>query len=218
LKNSSAHQSINLNGLAPSSDTAELAAALESLKERLTAERRRQIELAGTHRNAAKALEGDLKALSTGMAIISGDQPLAVSLLYKRAGSGAYIKGRCWWNGRQHEVQIGSVPAVLAAVAKKHAAPYLDKAAPAGWIDIRVDEALTTAIKEIGRRKLRQLIARRLREHFFNAEDNSAPMVTDGATAEPESPESDSERDEDDGNGNWYASWREHNVGLEAGS
>ena len=218
MKASSVQQAVNLSAVPPSSDPAELAAALEPVKERLAAELQRQIDLTGTHRKAAKALAGDLKALSTGLAIISGDQPLAVSLLYKRAGSGAYIKGRCWWNGRQREVQIGSIPAVLAAVAQEHAAPYLDKAAPAGWMDIRDDESLTTALKEIGRRKLRQLIARRLREHFSGEEDSIAPTVPDGAAAEPTSLEPASGHDEDTGNGNWYASWRESNLGLETGS
>ena len=218
MKASSDHQTVNLSAVPPSNDATNLAAALEPVRARLTADLQRQIDLAGSHRIAAKALERDLKALSTGIAIVSGDQPLAVSLLYKRAGSGAYIKGRCWWNGRQREVQIGSIPAVLAAVAKKHAAPYLDKTAPTSWIDIREDEALTTAIKEIGRRKLRRLIARRLRENYSSAEVGITPLVKEEGTAEPLSSESDSRHEEDEVNGNWYASWREGNVGFEGGS
>ena len=218
MKDSTIQQSGNVSAAHPAGDAAELAAALEPVKERLAADLQRQLDLAGNHRSAAKTLERDLKALSTGLAIISGEQPLAVSLLYKRAGSGAYIKGRCWWNGRQREVQIGSIPAVLAAVPKKHAAPYAGKAAPAGWNEIRGDELLTAAIKEIGRRKLRELIARRLMEHFSGEENRIAKMVPETATAEPIPLQPDTGTMVPDSNGNWYAHWRAINLGLEAGS
>ncbi len=195
---------------APPAVASDLAAALGPVRDRLEADLQRQIDLAGSHRNAAKALEVDLKALSSGLAIISEAQTLAVSLLYKRAGSGAYIKGRCWWNGRQREVQIGSIRAVLAALPEKVAAPYSGKTPAPGWNEIRGDEPLMTAIKEIGRRKLRELIGRQLRNEFSGGLDSFGPVVAEAASAEPLARGAPAGPQPPDGSGNWYAHWRAH--------
>lgn len=218
MKDSSLLQSGNLSVTPTAGDASELVATLGPVQEQLAADLQRQLDLVGAHQSAAKALEGDLKALSTGLAIISGEQPLAVSLLYKRAGSGAYLKGRCWWNGHQREVQIGSISAVLAALPGKLSAPYAAKGAQAGWDDIRTDEALTMAIKEIGRRKLRELIGRRLKEHFSAGVDRPGPTIAEAASAEPQPREAAATAaDGNYGHGDWYAHWREDNVSMEAG-
>lgn len=189
-----------------------LERSLSTARARLEAKLVRERESAAKHEDQAKSLESQLKALGTGLAIAIDRQPVAVSLLYKKVGSGAYIKGRCWWNGKQREVQIGTILAVLSKFKgpEGKSVPSLDP--PPSWNDVKANAKLMAAIKELGREKLRAYIIKQLMNDYLpdyrlpsDDKGESPPIGRQNEAAPHEVPGPG-------GAGDWYSRWHEDNF------
>ena len=184
------------------SPSALLLAKMASVRRQLVGKTSRQRQLAARHRAEAKNLERQLRSLEADMEIVSGVRELSVSLLHKEVSGAAYIKGRTWWNGKQREAQIGSIPAVLSRLGVP--ASKAGVRSPA-WEDLRSDSELIEKIKALGREKLRLYIERRLQREYLG--DSLAPMATD-QRVDTDDDLSPSPVVLADASGDWYASWR----------
>lgn len=188
-------------------DIAGLERSLTGVRSRLEAKLARSKNLASRYLGASRVMEADLNTLESGLALATGDRPIAISLLYKRAGSREYIKGRCWWNGKQREVQIGSIPTVLATVRGNKGGPkVVDELT---WEALKQDKRLVEYVKELGRQKLRSYIARQLQLMYQPgrkaATELEAPadVVTEGTSTDEQVPT------ELFGSGDWYSRWHQ---------
>ncbi len=187
-----------------------LLAKMESARRQMAGKTSRQRQLAAKHLGEAKALERQLRALEADMEIVSGARELSVSLLHKEVSGTAYIKGRTWWNGKQREAQVGSIPAVLKRLGVSSSA---GEAAPPAWEDLKQDSELMEDIKALGREKLRLYIERRLRREYLG--DSRSQLEAD----QPEAHEGDplpGAAVAVDASADWYASWRSDDLGEEA--
>ena len=192
------------------SPAAILLAKMESARRQMAGKTHRQRQLAAKHLGEAKVLERRLRALEADMEIVSGTRELSVSLLHKEVSGTAYIKGRTWWNGKQREAQIGSIPAVLERLG---VASSSGEAVPPAWEDLKQDSELMEDIKTLGREKLRRYIVRRLQRQYLGDSrsqlEADQPEAHDGGllpralvAVEPSA--------------DWYAAWRSDDLGEEA--
>ncbi len=194
-----------------------LARVMTSAKSRLEKKLGQSLRLAEKHRLEAKALESELKTLQSDLEIAFGAREITVSLLHKRAGGASYIKGRCWWHGKQREVQIGSIPAVLDRINTMiRQGEYGDLKivvdSDLSWGELKSDEALVGAVKDIGRARLRKYIIKNLlpeRMDFGSDDEVLGPTPDEHDTGQEVSSRKDViEAYTDD----WYVQWRRENL------
>ena len=195
----------------------QLARLMTSAKSRLKKKLGQSLRLAEKHQLEAKALESELRTLRADIEIAFGTREINVSLLHKRAGGASYIKGRCWWHGKQREVQIGSIPAVLDQINTMiRQGEYGDlKIVENGnlsWGELKSDEALVEAVKDIGRARLRKYIIKKLlSEHMDLGHDDEVlgPIPDEHDSGHDISSHQDViEAYTDD----WYVQWRRENL------
>lgn len=195
----------------------QLAQVMTSAKSRLEKKLGQNLRLAEKHQIEAKALESELRTLRSDIDVALGTREINVSLLHKRAGGASYIKGRCWWHGKQREVQIGSIPSVLDRInnmSRQGGCGDLEivKNSDLSWDELKSNEALIKAVKDIGRAKLRKYIFNKLlSEHLDLGSDDEVPgPISD----EHDSGHSISSHEDaieaytDD----WYVQWRRENL------
>jgi len=166
-----------------SSERAEqLAKVMMSAKYRLEKKLGQNLRLAEKHRLEAKALESELRTLRADIEIALGTREIKVSLLHKRAGGASYIKGRCWWHGKQREVQIGSIPSLLDRINNmirlgERGDLKIVENGDLSWSELKSDEALVEAVKDIGRARLRKYILEKLLSEHLDS-DHEVPGST----------------------------------------
>ena len=193
---------------------AGLERRLAGARSRLKAKLARSQNLTFRYQGESRALETDLNTLESGLAMVTGDHPIAISLLYKRAGSREYIKGRCWWNGKQREVQIGSIPVVLATIRGEKSRPRVTEDLP--WAAMKQDRRLIEHIKELGRQKMRLYIARQLQRMVQPGRLSAKePWMPDHVVSDDRSPDSPVPT-ELIGSGDWYSRWHQTHMATEA--
>ena len=159
----------------------QLAKVMTSAKYRLEKKLGQNLRLAEEHQIEAKELESELKILQSDLEVAFGTKEFKVSLLHKRVGAASYIKGRCWWHGKQREVQIGSIPAVLDRINHMISQGEcgdlkIVENGDLSWEELRSNEALIEAVKDIGRARLRKYIIKKLlSEHLDLDSDHEVP-------------------------------------------
>ncbi len=194
----------------------QLARVMTSTESRIEKKLGQSLRLAEKHQLEARALESELRTLRADIEIAFGTREINVSLLHKRTGGASYIKGRCWWHGKQREVQIGSIPAVLNRINTMiRQGEYGDlkimENGDLSWGELKSDEALVEAVKDIGRARLRKYIIKKLLSKRMD-------LDSDAEVFDPTSDEHDSGRAvsslkdlieaySDD----WYVQWRREN-------
>ena len=193
-----------------------LVKALNSETARLERRLGMNLERAEKYRAAAKGIESDLHSLRESLAIARGEKRATVSLLYKRRRGSAYIKGRCWWNGKHREVQIGSIPSVLAKInelIKRSDIEYLETLddKELTWEVLKENSRLVQAIKELGAQKFRQYMIRKLQAEHFGGDQETELSKVVTADLELERLESEVGVYEEDAADDWYAQWRNQN-------
>lgn len=189
-----------------------LERTMSAARTRLEAKLVREREIAVNHEDRAKSLESQLKALDTGLAIAGGEQSIAVSLLYKRGGGGAYIKGRCWWNGRQREVQIGTIPAVLARFKRRKRKSVSSPHPSPTWDEVKADVKLMKDIKELGREKLRAYIIKQLLNDYLPDYSQPAADKVESARLGRQTDAAPGGLPPLAGAGDWYSRWHQENL------
>lgn len=195
----------------------QLARTMTNAKYRIEKKLKHNLRLAEKHQIRANTLEKELKILKSDVEVALGTKEFKVSLLHKRVGVASYIKGRCWWRGKQREVQIGSIPSVLDRInhmIEKGECGDLEllENSDLSWQELKSDEALIKVVKDMGRARLRKYILKKLfSEHIDLDSDDGIP--------EPTSDDSDSDQDisthQDTYKASideWYVRWRRDNL------
>lgn len=195
----------------------DLVGKLDSASSRLEQQLKISLQAVATGQKDAKEIASVLKTINGDLAIIRAERDLKVSLLYKRMSGTAYIKGRCWWRGKQREVQIGTIPAVLKKLATLvndghfPELPGLDDLEMT-WEQVLGNEPLVAAIKALGQNRLRQYVIERLQSELLesNSPADQAPSnraSQQGAINKPLlTPDAPGMA--------WYEEWRQINVGA----
>ncbi len=158
----------------------------------------------------AKGLEADLKTLQADIDIAVHGMSMNVSLLHKTISGTAYIKARCWWHGRQREVQVGTIPAVLERI-KTLAADAKVPAADIGWDALKDNTEIVKIIKRMAREKLRHYIVRRLGAAYQAVNMKAAEPVSEIEFVEAELASAVEQSDDAD----WYAQWGVANQNMQ---
>ena len=158
----------------------------------------------------AKGLEADLKTLQADIDIAVHGRSMNVSLLHKTISGTAYIKARCWWHGRQREVQVGTIPAVLERI-KTLAADAKVPAADIGWDALKDNTEIVKIIKRMAREKLRHYIVRRLGAAYQAVNMKAAEPVSEIEFVEAELASAVEQSDDAD----WYAQWGVANQNMQ---
>ncbi len=195
----------------------QLAKVMTSVKSRLEKKLGQNLRLAEKHQLKAKALESELRTLRSDIDVAFGTKEINVSLLHKRAGGASYIKGRCWWHGKQREVQIGSIPSLLDRINNmirqgERCDLKIVENGDLSWDDLKSNEALIKAVKNIGRARLRKYIINKLLSEHLNLDGNDE--VPGSINDEHDSGHGVSSHQDaieaytDD----WYVQWRRENL------
>ncbi len=195
---------------------ADLVGALDHMSRRLERELKINLQAVATGQKDAKEIASELKAVNGDLAIIRAERDLKVSLLHKRMSGATYIKGRCWWRGKQREVQIGTIPSVLKKLTALASEGYYSqltdlKNPDMTWEQVLEDEQLVAAIKALGQNRLRQYILERLQSEFLVSSTTKRSPSTRAIQLEtknqpPTTPDAQGMA--------WYEQWRQLNAGT----
>ena len=150
-----------------------------------------------------------------------------ISLLYKKIGDAFYIKARFYWEGKQREVQVGSIPIVLEIINTMISNKLLKGLKPVRakkltWNEIKKRSNLISGIKKIASLKSQEYIIRRLMYDKLNLlesknipdiEENEIPEIVKDNSSLPIKYKTDNDgvTEMEDGD-NWYDKWRKDNL------
>jgi len=150
-----------------------------------------------------------------------------VSLLYKRQVGIYYIKARFYWEGKQREVQVGSIPNVIEIInimISNKLLPDLKhvRAKKLTWNQINKRIELIEAIKVIASLKAQEYILRRLMKNKFSGivemddnihEKNAIPIEIQEIPHTDADNDVPYEEDHEEKEGvEWYERWRRDNL------
>ena len=141
-----------------------------------------------------------------------------ISLLYKNLGHHCYIKARFYWQGKQREVQVGSIPIVLDIIQKMMDQGHLKgivmpKTAQITWEKFKKNTKLIEATKEIATLKFQEYIIRKLsgnethqlkRDNLEKRNNKKTKKTTHDQKYEVEHKEKE--------DFDWYVQWRNNNL------
>ena len=141
-----------------------------------------------------------------------------IALLYKNIGNHYYIKARIYWQRKQREVQVGSIPIVLGIIQKMLDQGYLHdisvpKSGSMTWNQFKNKANLTDATKEIAALKFQEYIIRKLLTKDI---DKIEPRGKDKNNDEKLETALPVEKNKNEVSSNkkyeWYAKWRNNNL------
>ena len=150
-----------------------------------------------------------------------------ISLLYKKMGDAFYIKARFYWEGKQREVQVGSILIVLEIINTMISNKLLEGLKPVKariftWNEINKRSDLISGIKKIASLKSQEYILRKLMFKKLNIIGSKDISIIDKDET-PEISRDNSQNHEnyksenvevtglEDGD-NWYDRWRKNNL------
>ena len=150
-----------------------------------------------------------------------------ISLLYKKMGDVFYIKARFYWEGKQREVQVGSIPSVLETINKMISNKLLKDLKPVvakklTWNEIKKRFDLMDGIRKIASLKSQEYILRKLMfnkltilgtKDMANTKENDTPGIAGDNSQSIANYKSETEKETEleDGD-NWYDRWRKDNL------
>ena len=144
-------------------------------------------------------------------------QDFSLTLVYKSQSNIPYIKGRVYWDNKQREVQIGSVPNVIIQIrrlCKNELIPPIkgiDKKKLV-WEDIKSNTEIISAVKYVGKIKFKQYLLKHFK--FPKKTANSAQLLK----GDFNTPQEVEKLDNDEYVKNtletkdWYSIWRKDNL------
>ena len=221
------NQLINGRLNADKSDLEKLFMALQKDSERLIRKQDRQEEIIKSSISKRNEIKLQIKRNSESIQKSFHPSNEKISLLYKKMGDIFYIKARFYWEGKQREVQVGSIPIVLEIINTMISNKLLEglkpvKAKKLTWNEIKKRSHLMNGIKKIASLKsqeyiLRKLIYEKLKllesKDIPDIEENETPEIVKDSSSPPLKIKTDNEgvtemEDED----NWYDKWRKDNL------
>ena len=208
-------------------DLEKLYQALQKDSDRLKRKQIRQEEIIKS--TLAKRNEIKLQIKRNAESIQKSFHPSSekISLLYKKIGDAFYIKARFYWEGKQREVQVGSIPIVLEIINIMISNKVLEGLKPVRakkltWNEIKKRSNLISGIKKIASLKSQEYIIRRLMYDKLNLlesknipdiEENEIPEIVKDNSSLPIKYKTDNDgvTEMEDGD-NWYDKWRKDNL------
>ena len=141
-----------------------------------------------------------------------------IALLYKNVGNNFYIKARFYWQGKQREVQVGSITIVLGIIQKMLDQGYLHdisipKSSNMTWEKFKNKTQLIDATREIASLKFQEYIIRKLTRDYMhktgkgNIKKNKIKKQKKNIQLEANIDDFQIEEKY-----NWYLQWRNNNL------
>ena len=221
------NQLINGRLNADRSDLEKLFMVLQKDSESLIRNQTRQEEIIKSSISKKHEIKLQIKRNSESIQKSFHPSNKKISLLYKKMGDIFYIKARFYWEGKQREVQVGSIPTVIEIINKMISNKLLEgltpvKAKKLTWIEIKKRSNLMNGIKKVASLKSQEYILRKLMyEKLSILESNDIPENEENKTSrlvkeDPQNPtnyKSDKvEASEMEDVDNWYDKWRKDNL------
>ena len=221
------NQLINGRLNADQSDLEKLFMALQKDAERLIRKQTRQEEIIKSSISKRNEIKLQIKRNSESIQKSFHPSNEKISLLYKKMGDIFYIKARFYWEGKQREVQVGSIPSVIDIINKMISNKLLEGLKPVRakkltWNEIKKRSHLMSGIKKIASLKSQEYILRKLMFNKLNIiglkdiatiEEDETPKIARDNSQNPENYKSETVEVTglEDGD-NWYDRWRKDNL------
>jgi len=221
------NQLINGRLNADKSDLEKLFMVLQKDSERLIRKQDRQEEIIKSSISKRNEIKLQIKRNSESIQKSFHPSNEKISLLYKKMGDIFYIKARFYWEGKQREVQVGSIPIVLEIINKMISNKLLEGLKPVRakkltWNEIKKRYNLMNGIKKIASLKSQEYILRKLMFNKLNIigskdistiDKDETPEITRDNSQNPENYKSETvEVTEVEDGDNWYDRWRKDNL------
>jgi len=221
------NQLINGRLNADQSDLEKLFMALQKDSERLIRKQTRQEEIIKSSISKRHEIKLQIKRNSESIQKSFHPSNKKISLLYKKMGDIFYIKARFYWEGKQREVQVGSISTVLEIINTMISNTVLKDLKPVRakkltWNEIKKRFNLMNGIKKIASLKSQEYILRKLMFNKLNIiesknmatiEEDETPEIARDNSQNPKNYKSETveitELEDDD---NWYDKWRKDNL------
>lgn len=144
-------------------------------------------------------------------------QDFSLTLVYKSQGDIPYIKGRVYWDNKQREVQIGSIPNVISQIRMlcndgliSHI-KGLEKS-NLKWEDIKSNAEIQSAVKYVGKIKFKNYLLKHFRfpkentdsAQLLNADFGTPKEVSNANDPKPVKNILEAK--------DWYSLWRNDNL------
>jgi len=221
------NQLINGRLNADKSDLEKLFMVLQKDSERLVRKQNRQEAIIKSSISKRNEIKLQIKRNSESIQKSFHPSNEKISLLYKKMGDVFYIKARFYWEGKQREVQVGSIPTVLEIINTMISNKLLKglksvRAKKLTWNEIKKRSNLINGIKKIASLKSQEYILRKLMFNKLNIigskdistiDKDETPEITRDNSQNPENYKSETvEVTEVEDGDNWYDRWRKDNL------
>jgi hypothetical protein len=221
------NQLINGRLNADKSDLEKLFMVLQKDSERLIRKQARQEEIIKSSISKRNEIKLQIKRNSESIQKSFHPSNEKISLLYKKMGDVFYIKARFYWEGKQREVQVGSIPTVLEIINTMISNKLLKGLKPVRakkltWNEIKKRSHLMNGIKKMASLKSQEYILRKLMFNKLNIigskdistiDKDQTPEITRDNSQNPENYKSETvEVTEVEDGDNWYDRWRKDNL------
>ena len=221
------NQLINGRLNADKSDLEKLFMVLQKDSERLIRKQARQEELIKSSISKRNEIKLQIKRNSESIQKSFHPSNDNISLLYKKMGDVSYIKARFYWEGKQREVQVGSISIVLEIINTMISNKLLKGLKPVRakkltWNEIKRRSNLMNGIKKIASLKSQEYILRKLMfnklniigsKHIATIEEDEISGITRDNSQNPENYKSETvEVTKVEDGDNWYDRWRKDNL------
>jgi len=221
------NQLINGRLNADKSDLEKLFMVLQKDSEKLIRKQNRQEEIIKSSISKRNKIKLQIKRNSESIQKSFYPSNEKISLLYKKMGDVFYIKARFYWEGKQREVQVGSILTVLETINTMISNKLLEGLKPVRakkltWIEIKKRSDLMDGIRKIASLKSQEYILRKLMFNKLNiigskdistVDKDEALEITRDNSQNPENYKSETvEVAEVEDGDNWYDRWRKDNL------
>jgi len=221
------NQLVNGRLNADKSDLEKLFMVLQKDSEKLIRKQNRQEEIIKSSISKRNKIKLQIKRNSESIQKSFYPSNEKISLLYKKMGDVFYIKARFYWEGKQREVQVGSILTVLETINTMISNKLLEGIKPVRakkltWNEIKKRSDLMDGIRKIASLKSQEYILRKLMFNKLNIigskdistiDKDEAPEITRDNSQNPENYKSETvEVAEVEDGDNWYDRWRKDNL------
>jgi hypothetical protein len=221
------NQLVNGRLNADKSDLEKLFMVLQKDSEKLIRKQNRQEEIIKSSISKRNKIKLQIKRNSESIQKSFYPSNEKISLLYKKMGDVFYIKARFYWEGKQREVQVGSILTVLETINTMISNKLLEGIKPVRakkltWNEIKERSDLMDGIRKIASLKSQEYILRKLMFNKLNIigskdistiDKDEAPEITRDNSQNPENYKSETvEVAEVEDGDNWYDRWRKDNL------
>ncbi len=182
-------------------------------KDRLT----RKYELIQSNLDEISNLKNEIKYIKESINKITNLPQNKIALLYKKLGNNNYVKARIYWNGKQREVQVGTISNILRLIPKIKSKINFDTSTiikeNISWEKIKKEPQLIELIKFIASLKFQEYLIRKLKD--INNKKSIKTKSEQNKVKENDFIDTDINKDyieSSDDLSKWYINWREKNL------